>query len=263
MSSQPSPAGNHLLAALPAAELDALAGMLEWVPMPLGELLYEPGEKLKYAYFPVTAIASLHYVMATGASAETASVGNEGVIGLALFLGGDTTTSSAVVRTAGHAYRMAGHVLAKEFNRAGSLRTLLLRYLHALMTQMSLNVACNRHHAIEQQLCRWLLSTFDRGISSEVAVTQELIATMLGVRREGVTDAAGNLQRAGLIRYRRGHISVLEIAGLEARACECYGVVKSEMKRLLTDLRAHKGKPGEVPRVPRKAGLDAAIKTKN
>ena len=257
MSSHPSPTGNHLLAALPAAELEALAGMLEWVPMPLGELLYEPGEKLKYAYFPVTAIVSLHYVMASGASAETAGVGNEGMIGLALFLGGDTTTSSAVVRTAGHAYRMAGHVLKQQFNRAGVMRSLLLRYLHALMAQMSLNVACNRHHSIEQQLCRWLLSTFDRGISLDVVVTQELIATMLGVRREGVTDAAGNLQRAGLIRYRRGHISVLEIAGLEARACECYGVVKSEMERLLSDLRDHKSRPREVPRAPHKADLTA------
>ena len=248
MSLQPSPSDNHILAALPAAELEALVGMLELVPMRLGELLYEPGEKLKYAYFPVTAIVSLHYVMASGASAETAGVGNEGMIGLALFLGGDTTTSSAVVRTAGHAYRMAAQVLKQEFNRAGVWRGLLLRYIHALMTQMSLTVACNRHHSIEQQLCRWLLSTFDRGVTTDLVVTQELIATMLGVRREGVTDAAGNLQRAGLIRYRRGHISVLEIAGLEARACECYAVIKSEMNRLLMDLRDHQGKPGEGAR---------------
>lgn len=236
MTSVPSPRGNHLLAALPAADLEALSAKLEWVAMPLGELLYEPGEKLKYGYFPVTAIVSLHYVMATGASAEIAGVGNEGVVGKALLLGGDTTTSSAVVRTAGYGYRMPGQALKQEFNRSGILRSVLLRYLHTLIVQTSLTVACNRHHTIEQQLCRWLLSTFDRGISSDLVITQELISTMLGVRREGVTDAAGKLQRAGLIHYRRGHISVLAIAGLEARACECYAVVRTEMNSLLADL---------------------------
>ena len=237
MTSLPSPRGNQLLAVLPATDLEALAGKLEWVAMPLGDLLYEPGEKLKYGYFPVTAIVSLHYVMASGASAEIASVGNEGVVGTALLLGSDTTTSSAVVRTAGYGYRISSQMLKQEFNRAGVWRSAMLRYIHTLMAQMSLTVACNRHHTIEQQLCRWLLSTFDRGISSDLVITQELISTMLGVRREGVTDAAGKLQSAGLIRYRRGHVSVVAVSGLEARACECYAVVRTEMNSLLADYR--------------------------
>ena len=245
MSLPSSPSENRLLAALPAAELAAVTAKLEVVSMPLGKPLYQPGEKLKHAYFPITAIVSMHYVMASGASAEIAAVGNEGMIGVALVLGGDTTTSSAVVRTAGHGFRMSEDVLKQEFSRGSIWRSILLRYILSLIAQMSLNVACNRHHSIDQQLCRWLLSTLDRGASSDLVVTQELIASTLGVRREGVTDAAGKLQRAGLIYYRRGHISVLDIVGLEARACECYAVVKTDMKRLLMDLRDHKGRHGE------------------
>ena len=247
MSSPLSPTENHLLAALPAAELEAVAAKLELVSMPLGKPLYQPGEKLKYAYFPITAIVSVHYVMASGASAEMAAVGNEGVIGVALVLGGATTTSSAVVRTAGHGYRMAEDVLKQEFSRASYWRSLLLRYIQFLIAQMSLNAACNRHHSIDQQLCRWLLSTLDRGAASDLVVTQELIASTLGVRREGVTDAAGQLKAAGLIYYRRGHISVLDKVGLEARACECYAVVKTEMERMLIDLRNHQGKHDPQP----------------
>ena len=222
MSSPHSPNQNHLLAALPAAEFERLAPHLELVPLPLGEILYEPGGQLQHAYFPTTAIVSLHYVMESGASAETAGVGNEGVVGISLFMGGDTTPSSAVVQTAGHAYRLAGRLLKQEFNRAGLMQRLLLRYTQALITQMIQTAACNRHHSVEQQLCRWLLLTLDRIPSRELVMTQELVASMLGVRREGITEAAGNLQHAGFIRYRRGHISVLERAGLETRACECY-----------------------------------------
>ena len=179
---------------------------------------------------------SLHYVTETGASAETAGVGNEGVVGISLFMGGDTTSSSSVVQTAGHAYRLDRHVLQREFTRAGALQRLLLRYTQALMTQMAQSAVCNRHHSVEQQLCRWLLLTMDRVPARELVMTQELVASMLGVRRESVTEAAGNLQTAGHIRYRRGHIAVLERHGLEARACECYGVVKKELDRLLSDV---------------------------
>lgn len=237
ISSLHGPSQNHLLAALPAAEFEALAAHLELVPLPLGKMLYEPGTQLQHAYFPTTAIVSLHYVMESGASAETAGVGNEGVVGISLFMGGDTTPSSAVVQTAGHAYRMERRVLLQEFNRAGLLQRLLLRYTQALITQMSQTAACNRHHSVEQQLCRWLLLTLDRLPSSELVMTQELVASMLGVRREGITEAAGNLQRAGFISYRRGHISVLDRSGLEARACECYAVVKKELGRLLSDVQ--------------------------
>ncbi len=236
MGSPHSPNQNHLLAALPTAEFERLAAHLELVPLPLGELIYEPGEQLQYAYFPTTAIVSLHYVMESGASAETAGVGNEGVVGIALFMGGDTTPSSAVVQTAGHAYRLAGRLLKQEFNRAGLTQQLMLRYTQALLTQMAQTAACNRHHTVEQQLCRWLLLTLDRVSSRELIITQELVAGMLGVRREGITEAAGNLQREGYIRYRRGHIAVLQRAGLEARACECYAVVKTELSRLLSDI---------------------------
>jgi CRP-like cAMP-binding protein len=237
MSSPHSPGQNHLLAALPAAEFARLAAHLEPVPMPLGEILYEPGGQMQHAYFPTTAIASLHYVMESGASAETAGVGNEGVVGVALFMGGDSTPSSAVVQTAGHGYRLAGRLLKQEFNRAGAMRGLLLRYTQALITQMIQTAACNRHHSVEQQLCRWLLLTLDRSVSSELVMTQELVASMLGVRREGITEAAGNLQRAGLIRYRRGHISILQRDGLETRSCECYAVVRKELDRLMADVR--------------------------
>ena len=231
-----SPMQNQLLAALPAADFAAIAEHLEGVPMPLGHMLYEPGTQLRHAYFPTTSIVSLHYVTETGASAETAGVGNEGVVGVSLFMGGDTTPSSAVVQTAGHAYRLDRHVLIEEFNRAGALQRLLLRYTQALMTQMAQSAVCNRYHSVEQQLCRWLLLTMDRVPARELVMTQELVASMLGVRRESVTEAAGNLQTAGYIRYRRGHIAVLDRNGLEARSCECYGVVKKELGRLLSDV---------------------------
>ena len=227
---------NQLLAALPAADFAAIAEHLEGVPMPLGHMLYEPGTQLRHAYFPTTSIVSLHYVTETGASAETAGVGNEGVVGVSLFMGGDTTPSSAVVQTAGHAYRLDRHVLLQEFNRAGALQRLLLRYTQALMTQMAQSAVCNRYHSVEQQLCRLLLLTMDRVPARELVMTQELVASMLGVRRESVTEAAGNLQTAGYIRYRRGHIAVLDRKGLEARSCECYGVVKKELGRLLNDV---------------------------
>jgi len=237
MTKPPNPSQNHLLAALPAAEFEALAAHLELVKLPLGEMLYEPGGQLRHAYFPTTAIVSLHYVMESGASAESAGVGNEGVVGISLFMGGNTTPSSAVVQTAGHAYRLAGGTLLQEFNRAGQLQQLLLRYTQALMTQISQTAACNRHHSVEQQLCRWLLLTLDRLPGNDLVITQELIASMLGVRREGITEAAGNLQRAGVISYRRGHIAVLDRTGLEQRVCECYEVVKTELKRLLCDVK--------------------------
>ncbi|MBK8063450.1 MAG: Crp/Fnr family transcriptional regulator [Betaproteobacteria bacterium] len=232
-----SPTLNHLLAALPAGEFDLLAEHLQLVAMPLGEMLYEPGAQLMHAYFPTTSIVSLHYVMASGASAEAAGVGNEGVVGVSLFMGGDTTPSSAVVQTAGHAYRLERRLLEQGFNRAGALQSLLLRYSQALITQMMQTAACNRHHSIEQQLCRWLLSTLDRMPANDLVMTQELLASMLGVRREGITEAAGRLQQAGVIRYRRGHIAVLDRRGLESRTCECYDVVRKELGRLLSDER--------------------------
>jgi CRP-like cAMP-binding protein len=232
-----SPNQNHLIAALPTEEYERLAAHFQLVPMPLGEVLYEPGEQLQYAFFPTTAIVSLHYVMETGASAETAGVGNEGVVGIALFMGGNTTPSSAVVKTAGHAYRLDRRVLKEEFDRAGAMQRLFLRYTQALITQMTQTAACNRHHSVEQQLCRWLLSTLDRAPSRELIITQELVASMLGVRREGITEAAGKLQDAGYIRYRRGHIAVLDRSGLETRACECYAVVRKELSRLLSDVQ--------------------------
>jgi CRP-like cAMP-binding protein len=241
MSSPHNPRQNHLLAALPAAAFEALTAHLELVPMPLGEMLYEPGRPLQHAYFPTTAIVSLHYVMESGASAEAAGVGNEGMLGVSLFMGGDTTPGSAVVQTAGHAYRLGGQLLKDEFTRAGPTQYLLLRYTQALITQMAQTAACNRHHSIEQQLCRWLLLTLDRVSAGELIMTQELIANMLGVRRGGITEAAGKLQRAGFISYRRGHIAVLDRFGLEARTCECYAVVKKELSRLLSDVRYREG----------------------
>jgi CRP-like cAMP-binding protein len=234
-SSENHPHKNHLLAALPAADFDLLAEHLELVAMPLGEMLYEPGMQLQHAYFPTSCIVSLHYVMESGASAESAGVGNEGMVGISLFMGGNTTSSSAVVQTAGYAYRLDRRLLKQEFERGGVLQRMLLRYTQALMTQMSQTGACNRHHTVEQQLCRWLLLTLDRMPSNDLIITQELVAGMLGVRREGITESAGNLQRAGYINYRRGHISVLDRNGLESNVCECYAVVKTEMKRLLTD----------------------------
>ena len=237
MSLPHSPSQNHLLAALPAAEFARLAPHLELVPMPLGESLYEPGERLQHVFFPTTAIVSLLFVLESGASAEIAGVGNEGVLGISLFMGGDSTPSSAVVQTAGHGYRLQGKLLKEEFSRGGLMQRLLLRYTQALLTQMCQTAACNRHHSIEQQLCRWLLLTLDRLPTNELIMTQELVASALGVRREGITEAAGKLQRAGVIRYRRGHIAVLERSGLEAGACECYAVVKNELGRLLSDVR--------------------------
>ena len=231
-----SPDQNQLLAALPADDFAAIAAHLERVPLPLGHMLYEPGTQLRHAYFPTTSIVSLHYVTESGASAETAGVGNEGVVGVSLFMGGDTTPSSAVVQTAGHAYRLDRHVLLQEFRRAGAMQRLLLRYTQALMTQMAQSAVCNRYHSVEQQLCRWLLLAVDRVPDRELVMTQELVASMLGVRRESVTEAAGNLQNLGYIRYRRGHIAVLDRKGLETRSCECYGVVKKELGRLLHDV---------------------------
>jgi CRP-like cAMP-binding protein len=230
-----TPKQNHLLAALPAEIFDHILPHLELVSMPLGEVLYESGGQLQYVYFPTTAIVSLHYLMEGGASAEIAGVGNEGVLGISLFMGGNTTPSLATVQTAGCGYRLKGRLMMEEFNRAGPMMRLMLRYTQALMTQISQTAVCNRHHSIEQQLCRWLLLTLDRLPSQELTITQELIAGMLGVRREGITEAAGNLQRAGLISYRRGHITVVDRAGLESRACECYNVVKKEFHRLLSD----------------------------
>jgi CRP-like cAMP-binding protein len=233
MTTPHSPTQNRLLAALPEAEFVRIAPHLQLVPMLLGDSLYEPGGQLQHVFFPTTAIVSLLYVMESGASAEIAGVGNEGMLGIALFMGGDTTPSSAVVQTAGQGYRLPGRVLKEEFSRGGQMQQLLLRYTQALLTQMCQTSACNRHHSIAQQLCRWLLLTLDRLPSNELIMTQELVANALGVRREGVTEAAGHLQAAGCIRYRRGHIAVLDRAGLEARACECYQVVKTEFTRLL------------------------------
>ena len=224
---------NHLLAALPASDYKRLEPHLELIPMKLGEVLYESGSKLRYVYFPTTSIVSLLYVMEDGASAEIAIVGNEGILGISLFMGGDTTPSRAVVQSAGHGVRLKAELLKSEFGRFGPTMHLLLRYTQALITQMAQTAVCNRHHSVDQQLCRWLLLSLDRLASNELSMTQELIANMLGVRREGVTEAARKLQDASLIRYRRGRITVLDRPGLEARSCECYQVVKTEFDRLL------------------------------
>jgi len=229
----PDPLKNHLLAALPADEWARWLPALEPVAMPLGDVLYESGAAMTHVYFPTTAIVSLLYVMEDGASAEIAVVGNEGLVGVSLFMGGETTPSRAVVQSAGQGYRLRGHLLKQEFNRSGPVLHLLLRYTQALITQMAQTAVCNRHHSLDQQLCRWLLLSLDRLQVDELVMTQELIANMLGVRREGVTEAAGSLQQAGLIRYRRGHITVLDRQGLEARTCECYAVVRKEYERLL------------------------------
>ena len=236
MPKQHSPFQNHLLAALPAAEFQRLEKDLEYVQMPLGEVLYESGCQLNYVYFPTNSIVSMLYVLADGSSAEIAIVGNEGLLGIALFMGGETTPSRAVVQSAGWGYRLKAHLMKSEFRRSGPLMALLLRYTQALITQMTQTAVCNRHHSIEQQLCRWLLLSLDRLSSDSLTMTQDLIANMLGVRREGVTEAAGKLQRAGYIRYSRGHITVLDRPGLEKRVCECYAVVKLEFDRLLSDI---------------------------
>jgi CRP-like cAMP-binding protein len=236
--SPPNPRENHLLAVLPAEVIDRLIPHLELVAMPLAQALYESGGRLDHVYFPTDSIVSLLYVMEDGASAEIAVVGNEGIVGIALFLGGETMPNRAVVQSAGHAYRLNAHLFKQEFNRSGVLERLLLHYTSALLTQMAQTAVCNRHHSVDQQLCRWLLLSLDRLPADELSMTQDLIANMLGVRREGVTEAAGNLQRAGLINYSRGHITVLDRPGLEARVCECYEVVRKEFRRLLPDTPA-------------------------
>ncbi|MGC1520538.1 MAG: Crp/Fnr family transcriptional regulator [Steroidobacteraceae bacterium] len=233
MSVAYNPRQNHLLAALPADEFARFCARLELVPLRLGEALCEPGRQLEHAYFPITAIVSLLYVTRSGASSEIAGVGPEGIVGMPLFMGGNTTTSSVVVRTAGHSYRLARSLLKQEFVRGGVLRHLLLSYTQALIAQTCQTAACNRHHSVEQQLSRWLLWTMDRLPAQQFTMTQDLVAGLLGVRRESVTEAAGHLQQAGFIRYRRGHIDVLDRTGLQSHACECYAAVKNEMNRLL------------------------------
>src|ERR1700723_3785445 len=227
------PQQNHLLAAFSSAERERLFAHLELVPMPLGKILYESGDLLRYVYFPTNSIVSLLYVLADGASAEISVVGNEGLIGIALFMGGETTPSRAIVQSAGYAYRLVSQHIKEEFHRNGDVQLLLLRYTQALITQMAQTAVCNRHHSVDQQLCRWLLLSLDRLASNELIMTQELIANMLGVRREGVTEAAGKLDKLGIIRYARGRITVLDRPRLEQRCCECYAVVKKETDRLL------------------------------
>ncbi|HEY8094589.1 MAG TPA: Crp/Fnr family transcriptional regulator [Methylobacter sp.] len=238
MTDPHSPRQNHLLGSLSTAEYDRLSPHLEPIAIGLGDVLYESGDELLYAYFPTTCIVSLLYVMQNGAPGEIAMVGNDGIIGVSLFMGGGTMPNRAIVRNAGYAYRLRAHLLMQEFKRSGgyyngTLHDLLLRYTQGLITQIAQTSVCNRHHFVDQQLCRWLLLSLDRLYSNELIMTQELIANMLGVRREGVTEAAGKLQQAGLIDCRRGHITVLDRPGLEARACECYHVVKAEFDRLL------------------------------
>jgi len=226
------PGQNHLLAALSAEERERLYPHLRLVPMPLGHALYESGDVLRYVYFPLDCIVSLLYVLENGASAEISVVGREGLIGVALFMGGETTPSRAIVQSAGHAYRLDGQRLKDEFHRNGALQLLLLRYTQTLITQMAQTAVCNRHHSVDQQLCRWLLLSLDRLPTDRLIMTQELIANMLGVRREGVTEAAGKLQKLGVIRYIRGHITVIDRPRLEQLCCECYAVVKRESDRI-------------------------------
>ena len=233
MAAAPDPRKNALLAALPQAEWQRWLPHLERVDVPLGQVLYESGSQMTQAYFPTSAIVSLLYVLEDGTSAEIAVVGFEGIVGVSLFMGGETTPSRALVQSAGEVWRLKASVMKDEFNRSGPVLHLLLRYTQALITQMAQTAVCNRHHSLDQQLCRWLLLSLDRLDSNELAMTQELIANMLGVRREGVTQAAGKLHEAGLIEYRRGHIKVLDRKRLEERVCECYSVVKSEYDRLL------------------------------
>ena len=232
------PADNRLLAALPEGSLQGLRPHLEEVALPLGMVVYESGGAQRYVYFPTSSIVSLLYVLADGSSAEIAVTGNEGLVGISLFMGGETTPSRAVVQSAGRGYRLRGEVLRKEFESGGVLQHLLLRFTQALITQMTQTAVCNRNHSVDQQLCRWLLLSLDRLPGNELVMTQELIANMLGVRREGVTEAAGKLQAEKLIRYSRGRIRVLDRQGLEARVCECYAVVKKEYDRLLPEITA-------------------------
>ncbi len=240
IKSGPNPFDNRLLNSLPSAEFDLLAEHLEPVALALGDTLYEPNQQMRYAIFPTSAVVSLHYVTVNGATAEIAGVGQEGVVGIALFMGGGTTPSSAVVHTAGYAFRLDRHLFEAAFERSGAMQSLLLRYTQVLMAQVSQAAACNRYHSIEQQLCRWLLLAQDRAPGRDLVMTQEMVATMLGVRRESVTDAAGKLQQSGFIRYRRGHITVIDRKGLETRACECYVVLKKELDRLHEDPRSQK-----------------------
>ena len=233
-----NPKKNQLLAALPTAEWQRWLPQLESVDLPLGQVLYESGGTLSHVYFPTTAIVSLLYVMENGASAEIAVVGKEGIVGISLFMGGESTSSRAVVQSAGQGFRLKAQSVKEEFNRAGPVLHLLLRYTQALITQMAQTAVCNRHHTLDQQLCRWLLLSMDRLEGNELVMTQELMANMLGVRREGVTEGAIKLQQAGLIRYARGHITVLDREGLEGRTCECYAVVKKEYDRLLPTTKA-------------------------
>jgi CRP-like cAMP-binding protein len=257
MRAPQSPNQNHLLAALPAAEFERLAPHLEPVEMRLGDVLYESGGLLQHVYFPTTAILSLHYVMENGSSSEIAGVGNEGMLGISLLMGGNTTPSRAVVQTGGQGYRLKSQLMLEEFKRAGAMQQLMLRYTQALITQMSQTAACNRHHSLVQQLCRWLLLTLDRMPTNELIMTQELVASMLGVRREGVTEAAGKLQQAGVISYRRGHITVLNRSGLESQVCECYAVVKKEFARLLPEVSRRQ----DMFRQSHNAQLDAVVRT--
>jgi CRP-like cAMP-binding protein len=233
MSSALKPEQNHILAALSADVRQRIFPYLEETPMPLGKVLYEAGDTMRHVYFPADSIVSLLYVMESGASAEISVVGNEGLVGISLFMGGESTSSRALVQSGGSGYRLAGQRLVDEFSRHGELMSLVLRYTQALITQMSQTAACNRHHSIDQQLCRWLLLSLDRLPTNHLIMTQELIANMLGVRREGVTEAAGKLQDLGVIEYRRGHIEVINRARLEQLSCECYAVVKKETDRLL------------------------------
>jgi CRP-like cAMP-binding protein len=251
MPKQTSLSQNRLLAALPPKDFSSISAQLELVPMPLGMMLYEPNEHLRFAYFPTTCIVSLLNTTDSGASAETAGVGNEGMVGISLFMGGNTTPSSAVVSTAGIAYRLDRIILKQEFSRAGYFQNILLRYTQALMTQMAQMAVCNRHHSVEEQLCRWLLLTLDRQATNELVITQELIASLLGVRRESISEAAGDLQRAGFISYRRGHISVLNRVGLENKTCECYEEVKTEIDRLLSDVKNHQAAEPNHVQAPR------------
>ncbi len=233
MGITPDQSANQLLASMPGPEWQRIGPLLEAVDLPLGQVLYESGSKMGHVYFPINAIVSLLYVMEDGASAEIAVVGHEGLVGISLFMGGETTPSRAVVQSAGKGYRLRAADIKAEFNRSGPVMHLLLRYTQALITQMAQTAVCNRHHSLDQQLCRWLLLSLDRLSGNELVMTQELIANMLGVRREGVTEAALKLQKLGLIRYARGHITVLDRPGLESRVCECYAVVKKEYDRLL------------------------------
>ncbi|SFW16324.1 Crp/Fnr family transcriptional regulator [Nitrosovibrio sp. Nv17] len=228
---------NELLAALPATESERLALHLESVEMPLGDMLHEHGGQPQYVYFPVSSILSMHYILENGASSEIASIGNEGMLGVSLLMGSGTLSNWATVQTAGHGYRMRTTLMLREFHRGGTLQHVLLRYIQTLMTQISQTAVCNRHHTIEQQLCRWLLLMLDRLGDGDLTMTQELIASMLGVRREGITEAAGRLQHANMIRYRRGHIQVLDRKGLERHVCECYHVMRKEFDRLSRDIQ--------------------------